>query len=83
MPKVTQLRAYRNREVVETLREMLALAEAGEIDGHCFVIKIGNVHKAGTTGCYHREGAEALRATFALEKHLRAPLGLLPDSSVM
>lgn len=67
--------------MIETLKGMLELAEAGEIDGHCFVVKIGNVHKAGITGDYKRNAAEALRATFKLERLLAGPMAPLPDGT--
>jgi hypothetical protein len=75
MSKVVQLKEYQNRELVETLEDILELARAGRIKGHCFVVKLDDDdHRAGYTGDYKRTPAEALRATFLLERHLMDPL---------
>lgn len=80
MGKVLELKPYRSREVIEALKEMLALAEEGEIDGLCFVAKVGNNHQAGVVGEYKRSATDALRATFKLERFLTGPMPL-PDGS--
>jgi hypothetical protein len=83
MPNVVRMKSYKNRELVETLRELLALAEADEMDAHCFVVKIGNTHRAGVTGIYKTDAGQALQATLKLERFLEGPLALLPVRDVM
>lgn len=74
MKNVVQLREFKNRDLVDTMRELLALAEAGHIEGHCFVVKLGaGDHRAGVTGDYKRAPAEALQATFLMERFLMGP----------
>lgn len=74
---VVQMSAYRNRELVAVLRELLAMAEADQAHGLAFVVKLGErSHHAGTAGDYTRYPEQAMAATFRLERHLmqgRAP----------
>lgn len=73
--KVVGLRAFKNRELVATLKEMLRLAEAGSIHAHAFVIKLGpGEHRAGLSGDYAHSPAEALTATFIMEQQLSGAL---------
>lgn len=60
--------------MVETLRELLALAEVGDVEGHCFVVKLRGEHRAGVTGDYQRSTGEALQAIFYMERYLAGPL---------
>lgn len=72
---VVRLGEFRNRELVATLKEMLQLAEAGSIHAHAFVIKLGpGEHRAGLSGDYARSPAEALTATFIMERQLSGAL---------
>lgn len=82
MSNVVEMRRFLNREVLETLQAMLDLAEGNELDGLCFVAKIGNTHKAGVIGAYKRNASDALQATFKLERFLQGPLPPLPDESI-
>jgi hypothetical protein len=69
--QLINLEQYRAKEVVEALSALLAAAEAGEIQGLAYIVKVGSDdHRAGTAGTYRRQPEQALRATFALERHL-------------
>jgi hypothetical protein len=69
--KLINLEQYRAREVVDALKELLAAAEAGQIQGLAYIVKAGpEDHRAGTAGVYRRHPEKALQATFALERHL-------------
>lgn len=69
--KLIDLEQYRRKEVIETLKELLAAAEAGNMEGLVYVAKVGpGDHRAGTAGTYRRFPEKALQATFALERHL-------------
>lgn len=64
--------AYRSREVVEVLKELLKEAEAGRIRGLAWVVKIGpGDNRADLVGEYRKYPEKALKATFALERLLR------------
>lgn len=52
-------------------RELLILAEEGDLQGLTFIAKIGaRDHRAGIVGDYLRHPAEALLATLRLKKRL-------------
>jgi hypothetical protein len=79
---VVEMAGFRNRELIATLRDLLDLAEAGAIMGHAFVVKFGpGDHRAGFSGEYKRQPAEALTATFMLERHLSGTLPPLYESN--
>lgn len=72
---IVSLVERRNRELVGVLKELLQLAEDGQIFGHAFVIKLGQGdHRAGVSGDYKRHPAEALTATFLMERKLAGEL---------
>lgn len=65
------MQQYRQREVVDALKALLAAAEAGDVQAIAYVVKVGpGDHRAGTAGVYRRHPEKALQATFALERHL-------------
>lgn len=69
--QLVSLSAYRNQKVVEVLRELLDLAENGEVRGLTFVVKFGpGDHRVGTVGDYRRCPEEALSATLLLKRTL-------------
>lgn len=69
--KLIDMERYRRKEVVEALKALLEAAEAGDISGIAYVVKVGRSdHRAGTAGIYRRHPEKALQATFALERHL-------------
>lgn len=69
--KLINLEQYRKQEVVDALKVLLAAAEAGQLEGLAYVVKVGpSDHRAGTVGTYRRFPEKALQATFALERHL-------------
>jgi hypothetical protein len=69
--KLIDLERHRRKDIVEALKALLAAAEAGEINGLAYVVKLGpDDHRAGTAGVYRRNPEKALQATFALERHL-------------
>lgn len=56
---------------MDLARELLELAEAGKAHGLTFVVKLGpGDHLAGVAGDYKRHPAEALQATFMMEREL-------------
>lgn len=68
---VVSLEQFRNQKLVAVLRELLELAEEGEIQGLVFVAKFGaGDHRAGAAGDYKRKPEEALSATFTMERYL-------------
>lgn len=68
---VVHLVKHKNRALVDGLRELLELAESGNITGLVFVVKFGQKdHRAGTLGDYRSHPDEALSATFQLERKL-------------
>lgn len=69
--QVVKLSKYRNRDVVEDLRNLLELAEKGRVEGLTYVIALDDgEHLAGMAGEYKRHPEKALQATFMLERHL-------------
>lgn len=57
------------------LKELTRLAESDELHGLVFVGKFGGAdHRAGSCGDYRRWPAEALTATFIMERFLEAKL---------
>lgn len=70
--RVVRLAAYRSRGVVAVLKDLLKLAEVGDVQGLTFVAKFGpGDHRAGIAGDYRRSPEEAMSATFKLERALR------------
>lgn len=68
---VIQMSKFRNRDVEERLKELLALAQQGQIEGLAYVMHTaGDQHLAGMVGEYKRHPEKALQATFMLERHL-------------
>lgn len=56
---------------MEALRELLSAAEAGDIRGLVFVVKVKpGDNRAGIVGEYRRHPEKALQATFQLERRL-------------
>lgn len=76
--QVVSLSQYRSRELVAALKDLLELAERGQVRGLAFVAKIGrHGHRAGLTGDYSRNPDEALLAAVRLkEKLLQESLGV-------
>ncbi len=73
--KVVSLQRHRSRELVAVCRELLQLAEAGDLRALCFVAKFGqHDHRAGLSGDYKRNPSEALSATFMMERFLTSEL---------
>lgn len=70
--RLVDLAAYRSRGVVAVLKELLELAEHGDVQGLAFVAKFGHrEHHAGVVGDYKRSPEEAMTAVFRMERHLR------------
>lgn len=73
--QVVNLAQYRSREVIAALRELLEAAEAGEIRGLAYVVKVApGDNRVGLAGVYKQCPEKALKAAFKLEKELREPL---------
>lgn len=70
MVQVVSLAEYRNRELVEVLKGLLALAEDGSAQALGFVVKIGRSHRAALVGDYRRQPGEALRGVLRLKERL-------------
>lgn len=69
--KLINLEQHRRKEVVDALKALLVAAEAGDLEGLAYIVKVGpGDHRAGTAGVYRRHPEKALQATFALERHL-------------
>lgn len=69
--QVISLQRRRNARVVAVARELLMLAEEGELQGLTFIAKLGaRDHRAGVVGDYQRWPAEALLATLRMKKRL-------------
>lgn len=69
--QLVNLAQYRSSDVVETLRDLLAIAERGEMSGIVFVCKLGaHDHRAGRAGDYKRHPEQALSVTFVLKHYL-------------
>lgn len=81
--QLVNLAEYRSSDVVKTLRELLDLAEDGQIYGLVFVCKLGpNDHRAGRAGAYKRAPEQALPATYMLKDYLsRHTLGSAVNST--
>jgi hypothetical protein len=74
MLKLINLAERRSKECAATLRELADLADKGLIEGALFVCKFGpGDHRAGSTGAYKRNTAEALQATFLIERLVSGP----------
>lgn len=72
---IRNLANYRNRELVGDLKDMLRMAESGEISAVAVVVKFGpHDHRAGMLGTYKKNPSEALQATFILESKLRGDM---------
>lgn len=69
--RVVQLQRYRNRAVVAVAREILALAETGDVQALSFVIKLGRRdHRAGLVGDYESSPEEALLAALRMKQRI-------------
>lgn len=69
--QVIKLDEYRNRDVVSALRDLLAMAENGEVQGLVFVAKLGQAHRAGALGDYRLHPEQALPAATRMQRHLK------------
>jgi hypothetical protein len=68
---VVELRRHRNRKVVAVAKEIVALAEGGDLHGIAFVLMLGpQDHRAGIVGEYQRHPAEAILAALRLKQRL-------------
>ncbi len=69
--RVVNLQRYRNKGLVAALRELINLAEKGEVQGLAFVAKFGpHDHRAGSSGDYKRHPEEALAAALKMKQSL-------------
>lgn len=69
--RVIDLQRHRNRKVVAVARELLAMAEDGDLRALSFVAKLGpNDHRAGVVGEYQDSPAEAVLAALRLKRRL-------------
>lgn len=68
---VVQLARYRNRKVVAVARELLQMAEEGDLRGLSFVAKLGpRDHRAGVVGEYRDRPEEAVFAALRMKQAL-------------
>lgn len=75
--KLVKLAEYRSKGVINALEELLALAHAGELKGVAVVAKFSKEdHRAYTAGDYKHHPAEALSATFMLERQIEKKLAV-------
>lgn len=69
--QVVELRRHRNRQVVAVVRELLALAEEGDVHGLTFAVTLGpRDHRVGVVGIHRKNPAEALLAVLRMKKNL-------------
>ena len=69
--RVIDFEQHRRKEVVVALKALLEAAEAGQIQGLAYVVKVGpGDNRAGVAGVYRRYPEKALQATFTLERVL-------------
>lgn len=69
--RVVSLDRFRNRKVVAVARELLQLAEQGDLQGLSFVAKFGRSdHRAGVVGDYQQNRAEAVYAAMRMKRQL-------------
>lgn len=69
--QVVAVRKRRNEQLVAVAKELLELAEAGDLHGMAFVIKLGlRDHRPGLAGDYQGHPEEALYATLKMKKSL-------------
>jgi hypothetical protein len=69
--QVVNLRRYRNKGLVAALKELITLAESGQVQGLAFVVKFGpHDHRAGSSGDYKSHPEEALMATLKMKQSL-------------
>lgn len=69
--QLVDLQRRRNRKVVAVARELLDLAEAGDLQGLSFVAKLGHQdHRAGIVGDYRQDPQAAVYATLRMNRHL-------------
>lgn len=69
--QLVDLQRRRNRKVVAVARELLDLAEAGDLQGLSFVAKLGRQdHRAGVVGDYQQDPQAAVYATLRMNRHL-------------
>ena len=80
---LVSLAKYRNKELIEALKEITRMAEDGEITGAALVLKFDkNDHRAGMLGDYKKSPAEALQAVFLMEGKLRGQMAPMFGSSI-
>lgn len=59
MGKLTRIEEWKNRDTILVLKELLEMAESGEVTGLAFSCKIGEVqHGIGLTGDYASDPAQ-------------------------
>ncbi len=69
--QVVELRRYRNQKVVAVVKELLTLAEDGDLRGLSFVVKLGaRDHRVGVVGEYRQHPEEALLAALRMKQKL-------------
>lgn len=69
--RIVPLAPYRNRKVVAVARELLQLAELGDLRGLSFVAKLGpKDHRAGVVGEYQDRPEEAIVAALRMKQRL-------------
>lgn len=79
--QLVNLAEYRSSDVVRTCRELLELAEGGQISGVVFVCKMGpGDHRAGRAGEYKRHPEQALPAVYMLKQYLAGSGGAAVSS---
>lgn len=68
---VVSLQRHRNRRVVAVVKELLALADDGDLHSLAFVAKLGRKdHRAGVVGDYEDHPTEAVYAAARLKHQL-------------
>lgn len=71
--RVVDLHRSRNIRVVAVVKELLELADDGDLQGLTFVAKLGRKdHRAGVVGDYENDPAEAVYAALRLKRQLLA-----------
>jgi hypothetical protein len=68
---VIKLRKHVNQELVDILKELVGMAEYGELEALAMVFKLSkDEHKAGVFGDYKLRPVEGLQAALILENRL-------------
>lgn len=69
--QVVPLQRARNTKVVAVVKELLELADDGDLQGLTFVAKLGRKdHRAGVVGDYEQNPAEAVYAASRMKQQL-------------